>query len=239
MSTPKVLILTGDAGESLEVMYPYQRLKEEGYDVQIAALSKKKLHFVVHDFEPGYDTYTEKPGYSWDADLAFKDVNPTDYAAVVIPGGRAPEYIRNDRDVQRIIRHFFDQEKPVAQLCHAPSALAALAAYAPRYAAVAKHARVPFAPQADSTLRVVERIAGSASTDFGVPGEIAKRDTIPLAAAEGKRLASLVEAAWLVYDQVVAAAPAELRKGPRGGGRDRDKIADHVLDAEGAYVRKL
>jgi protease I len=125
MSTPKVLILTGDAAESLEVMYPYQRLKEEGYDVQIAALSKKKLHFVVHDFEPGYDTYTEKAGYSWDADLAFKDVNPSDYAALVIPGGRAPEYIRNDRDVQRIIRHFFDQEKPVAQLCHAPLALAA------------------------------------------------------------------------------------------------------------------
>ena len=106
-------------------MYPYQRLKEEGYDVQIAALSKKKLHFVVHDFEPGYDTYTEKPGYSWDADLAFKDVSPADYAAVVIPGGRAPEYIRNDRDVQRIIRHFFEEEKPVAQLCHAPLALAA------------------------------------------------------------------------------------------------------------------
>ena len=82
MSAPKVLILTGDAGESLEVMYPYQRLKEEGYDVQIAALSKKKLRFVVHDFEPGYDTYTEKPGYSWDADLAFKDVNPADYDLV-------------------------------------------------------------------------------------------------------------------------------------------------------------
>lgn len=72
-----------------------------------------------------------------------------------------------------------------------------------------------------------------------MPGTIAKRDTAPLAAAEGKRLASLVEAAWVVYDQVVAGAPAELRKGPRGGGRDRDKIADHVLEAEGAYVRKL
>ena len=73
----------------------------------------------MHDFEPGYDTYTEKPGYSWDADVAFADVNPADYAALVIPGGRAPEYIRNDKDVQRIIRHFFQQEKPVAQLCHA------------------------------------------------------------------------------------------------------------------------
>lgn len=125
MAAPKILIVTGDAAESLEVMYPYQRLREEGYDVQIAAPSKKKLHFVVHDFEPGFDTYTEKPGYSWDADLAFKDVNPADYVALVIPGGRAPEYIRNDADCKRIIQAFFQQEKPVAQLCHAPLVLAA------------------------------------------------------------------------------------------------------------------
>lgn len=125
MAAPKVLILTGDAAESLEVMYPYQRLREEGYDVQIAAPSKKKLHFVVHDFEPGFDTYTEKPGYSWDADLAFKDVNPADYVALVIPGGRAPEYIRNDADCKRIIQSFFTKQKPVAQICHAGLALAA------------------------------------------------------------------------------------------------------------------
>lgn len=125
MSRPKILILTGDAAESLEVMYPYQRLQEEGYEVHIAAPHKKKLHFVVHDFEPGYDTYTEKPGYSWDADVAFADVNPADYAALVIPGGRAPEYIRNDADAKRIIWHFFDQPRPVAQICHAPLALSA------------------------------------------------------------------------------------------------------------------
>jgi len=125
MPTPKVLILTGDAAESLEVMYPYQRLREEGYGVHIAAPSKKKLHFVVHDFEPGYDTYTETPGYSWDADVAFADVDPSQYAAMVVPGGRAPEYIRNNPDCLRIIRHFFEKEKPVAQLCHAPLALAA------------------------------------------------------------------------------------------------------------------
>ena len=119
------------------------------------------------------------------------------------------------------------------------SALAALAAYAPRYAAVAKQARVPFEANPAGTFRVVERLAGSASTEFGVPGTIGKRDTTPLAAAEGKRLASLVQAAWVVYDQILAGAPAELRKGPRGGGRDRDKMADHVRDAEGAYVRKL
>jgi protease I len=126
MAVPKVLILTGDAAaESLEVMYPYQRLREEGYEVHIAAPSKKKLHFVVHDFEPGYDTYTEKPGYSWDADIAFADVNPGDYSALVIPGGRAPEYIRNDQACQKIVRHFFENQKPVAQLCHAGLVLAA------------------------------------------------------------------------------------------------------------------
>jgi protease I len=121
----KVLILTGDAGESLEVMYPYQRLIEEGYEVHIAGPSKKKLQFVVHDFVDGYDTYTEKPGYTWEADLAFADVNPSDYVALVVPGGRAPEYIRNDADCQRIIQHFFSDQKPVAELCHAPLALGA------------------------------------------------------------------------------------------------------------------
>jgi deglycase len=121
----KILMLAGDAAESLEVMYPYQRLLEEGYEVVIAAPSKKKLQFVVHDFVDGYDTYTEKPGYTWPADLAFSDVKPEDYVALVIPGGRAPEYIRNDPDVQRIIKHFFGDNRPVAQICHAPLALAA------------------------------------------------------------------------------------------------------------------
>jgi protease I len=129
---PKVLILTGDAGESLEVMYPYQRLREEGYEVHIAAPSKKKLQFVVHDFVEGFDTYTEKLGYTWDADLAFADVDPADYVALVVPGGRAPEYIRNDADCQRIIQHFFSEERPVAQLCHASLALGAAGVLAGR-----------------------------------------------------------------------------------------------------------
>jgi protease I len=96
--TLKVLILTGDAAESLEALYTYQRLREEGYEVHIAAPTKKKLHFVVHDFEPGYDTYTEKPGYSWDADV---DVDPTGYVAMALPGGRALEYIGNNPDCLR------------------------------------------------------------------------------------------------------------------------------------------
>jgi len=121
----KILIIAGDAAESLEVLYPYQRLREEGYEVHIAAPSKKRLQFVVHDFAEGFDTYPEKPGYTWPADLAFADVNPDEYVALVVPGGRAPEYIRNDPDCQRIIRHFFATARPVAQLCHAPLALAA------------------------------------------------------------------------------------------------------------------
>jgi protease I len=122
----QVLILAGDAAESLEVMYPYQRLLEEGYTVHIAGPSRKKLQFVIHDFVEGYDTYTEKPGYTWPADLAFADVDPADYAALVIAGGRAPEYIRNDPDVQRIIHHFFAEPRPVAEICHAPLILAAV-----------------------------------------------------------------------------------------------------------------
>jgi protease I len=124
----RILILTGDAGEVLEVMYPYQRLLEEGYDVSIAAPTARKLQFVVHDFIDGFDTYTEKLGHCWPADIAFADVNPADYAAVVIPGGRAPEYIRNDTECQRIVRYFVDSGKPIAALCHGPLLLAAVGA---------------------------------------------------------------------------------------------------------------
>lgn len=85
----------------------------------------------------------------------------------------------------------------------------------------------------------MEHVKGSANTDFGVPHEIAKRDTAPLSAAEAKQLAALVDAAWATFDAVAAVAPAELRKGPRGGGRDRDKIVEHVIGADDIYARKL
>ncbi|WP_329376455.1 DJ-1/PfpI family protein [Streptomyces sp. NBC_01351] len=121
----KILIVTGDAAESLEVLYPYQRLREEGYEVHIAAPAVKKLRFVVHDFEDGFDTYTEKPGYTWPADIAFADVVPEEYAALVVPGGRAPEYLRNDPEVRRILAAFADSDKPIAQICHGPLITAA------------------------------------------------------------------------------------------------------------------
>ncbi|TQF74805.1 DJ-1/PfpI family protein [Rhodococcus spelaei] len=122
---PKVILLTGDGGETLEVFYPYQRLLEAGYEVDIAAPTKRKLQFVVHDFVDGFDTYTEKLGHTWEADIAFADVDPADYVALVVPGGRAPEYIRNNPDAQRIVRHFFAEGAPVAAICHGPMLLAA------------------------------------------------------------------------------------------------------------------
>jgi protease I len=120
-----IIILIGDVAETFEVFYPLHRLQEAGFEVHIAAPEKKKLQFVVHDFVDGYDTYTEKPGHSWDADIAFKDVNPDDYVAAVVPGGRAPEYIRNNADAKRIVRALFERNVPVAATCHGPLLLAA------------------------------------------------------------------------------------------------------------------
>ena len=117
-------------------------------------------------------------------------------------------------------------------------ALAALGTYAPRYAPVARGARIPFKAGSHAFL-VREHFRGGASTDFGVPEKVTKRDVKPLTKTQAERLASLVVSAWAIFDKVFASAPASLRKGPRGGGRDRDKIADHVLAAEAAYVRKL
>jgi hypothetical protein len=118
-------------------------------------------------------------------------------------------------------------------------ALEALAGYAPRYAVVAEQAGVDFPASAGEVIRVVEQVQGSATTDFGAPAAAAGRDAAPLGGDEAKRVVTLVKAAWAVFHQVASAAPAELRKGPRGGGRDRDKIIDHVLGAETSYARKL
>jgi hypothetical protein len=119
------------------------------------------------------------------------------------------------------------------------SALAALATYAPRYAVVATQAGVALPGSAADVFDVAERLPGSGSTDFGVPERIAAADAGPLTTGEGERLAALVTAAWDIFDRVAATAPAELRKGPRGGGRDRDKMIDHVVMSEVAYARML
>ena len=118
------------------------------------------------------------------------------------------------------------------------AALEALAAYAFRYAPVAKLARIEF-PKAATKFDVVEKLEGNATTDFGAPGIPAKRESKTITAAEHARLISLLEACWKYLDRVVAKAPAELRKGPRGGGRDRDKMFQHVLDAELEYGKGI
>ena len=118
------------------------------------------------------------------------------------------------------------------------SALEALADYAPRYAEVAKRAKAAF-PSKEPELEVVERIKGKGATDFGIPHEIPKLDGEPLSARQAARQVGLMEAAWALLDKVAGSTPAELRKGPRGGGRDRDKMLDHVLGAEAAYGRQI
>lgn len=118
------------------------------------------------------------------------------------------------------------------------AAIEALASYAPRYAVVAQQAGVAF-PASSGSFDVIERLPGDASTEFGVPGQPALAETQKLTPAAARRQAALVAAAWAVFDDVAAGTPEELRKGPRGGGRDRDKMIDHVLEAEASYARKL
>jgi protease I len=122
----RVLLVAGDATESLDTWYPYHRLREEGIEVHIGAPVKKILKSVVHDFEPGWDTYVEKPGYHIPADIAFADVDPGAYDGIILSGGRAPEFLRNDPQLQEIVRHFVERKKPIAALCHGVLILAAI-----------------------------------------------------------------------------------------------------------------
>jgi len=118
------------------------------------------------------------------------------------------------------------------------SALASLAAYAPRYALVAKLARVEF-PQDATEFDVVERSHGDASTDFGVPHAPAKDEEKRMTPQQIERMVALTAAAWRYFDQVAGKAPKTLRKGPRGGGRDTDKIVEHVLGSEPEYAKRI
>lgn len=119
------------------------------------------------------------------------------------------------------------------------AAIEALAQAAPRYAEVAKRAGRHFLKVEAGRLKIVERIEGSATTDFGAPGRIPQADYSDLDRSGSDRLKDLLQASWEVLDDVVATAPANLRKGPRGGGRDRDEVMQHVLSAENAYARKI
>ena len=117
-SAKKILIVTGDAGESFEILYASHRLREEDYIPVIAAPSVKRMNLVMHDFEPGWDTYVERMGYIIPSDVSFDDVNTAEYEALLIPGGRAPEYLRNDTNVIRIVKEFHDSNKYIFAICH-------------------------------------------------------------------------------------------------------------------------
>jgi hypothetical protein len=118
-------------------------------------------------------------------------------------------------------------------------AIEALASYADRYRRVVGQAGIAFPRGVADSFDVVERVAGDVTTDFGVPGKVASGDATGLTAAAARRTAALLRAAWVVFDEIAAGTPEELRKGPRGGGRDRDKMIGHVIAAEASYARKL
>ncbi len=119
---PKVLMPIGDGSEVLDTMYPFFRLPEDGFDVEVAGPEARLYHLVLHEIppsaEPPWDITQERPGYHLRATLAFRDVDATQYAGLFLSGGRAPEYLRYDQDLLRITRHFFEAKKPVAVVCH-------------------------------------------------------------------------------------------------------------------------
>ncbi|NJN27292.1 MAG: DJ-1/PfpI family protein [Cyclobacteriaceae bacterium] len=114
----KILIVTGDGGESYETLYAKHRFEEAGYQSVVAAPSRKLLNLVIHDFEPGWDTYTERKGYYLEADISIADANAGDFVAIMIIGGRAPEYLRNDSGLIALVQTFDKQGKYIFAICH-------------------------------------------------------------------------------------------------------------------------
>ncbi len=116
----KVLVCIGEFSEGMETYYMVYRLMEEGVRPVVAAAKAKTVQMVVHDFDPQYSNYTEKLGYLIKADVAYQDVRPADYHGLLIPGGRGPEEIRQDKKVREIVGHFLDRNLPLGAMCHGP-----------------------------------------------------------------------------------------------------------------------
>jgi len=126
---PKVLLPIGDGSEVLDTMYAYYRIAEDDFDVVVAGPQARHYHLVIHETPPNtdvpWDITRELPGYHLKATVAFRDVDPKQYAGLYVSGGRGPEYLRYDKDLMRITRHFFEANKPVASLCHGVEILSA------------------------------------------------------------------------------------------------------------------
>jgi len=116
--TNKVLMIIGDAAETLDTFYPYYRLQEDGFEPVVAAPEKRRYQLVMHEVKPGWTITKEWEGYTMEADIAFKDVDSDDYLGIFFSGGRAPEYIRDDPDLIRLTKDFFAKNKPIASVCH-------------------------------------------------------------------------------------------------------------------------
>ena len=114
----KVLIIIGDATETVDTLYPYYRLIESGFEPVVAAPEKRMYQMVMHEVRPGWTITKEWEGYQIQADVTFAEIVPEDYVGIFFSGGRAPEYIREDEDLLNVTRHFFKENKPIASVCH-------------------------------------------------------------------------------------------------------------------------
>ncbi len=127
MAAKKILMITGDFTEDYETMVPFQALLMVGHTLHAVCPGKKageQVKTAVHDFE-GDQTYSEKPGHNFTLNATFADIKAADYDALVIPGGRAPEYLRLNPEVLAAVRHFAEAGKPVAAICHGAQLLSA------------------------------------------------------------------------------------------------------------------
>lgn len=127
MAKKKILMLVGDFVEDYETMVPFQILSMVGHEVHAVCPGKKSgetIKTAIHDFE-GDQTYSEKPGHNFAINASFDEIDPGDYDALVIPGGRAPEYLRLEDRILEFVRHFAENDKPIAAICHGPQLLSA------------------------------------------------------------------------------------------------------------------
>lgn len=138
----KILIIVGDGGESFETWFAVQRFQEAGYVTRVAAPARKRLHLVMHDFEPGWDTYMERPGYAMESDLTFDEVVAAEYEAVLCIGGRAPEYLRNDARVLDLLRDFDRLGKWLFVICHGVQLVAAAGIITGKRVTTYRHCRL-------------------------------------------------------------------------------------------------
>ena len=137
----RIAIVTGDGGESYEALYAYHRFLEEGHDAFIAAPSKRRLHLVMHDFEPGWDTYVERQGYGLEAHASLAELRAEDLDAMLLLGGRAPEYLRHEQHLLAVVRAMDAEGKWLFSVCHGIQVLVAAGVVSGRAVTCYKHVR--------------------------------------------------------------------------------------------------